>query len=190
VSTKPESVEAVKAPPKRKKLLVVAGLAIVVLVVAGAGGWFYLSKQQASEDGEEAVAHVETKGPPSFFPLENMVVNLADPGGAKVVQIGITLELLDAHSADKIKAYLPTIRSNVLLLISQRTSEVLLQREGKEKLAVDILAEASRPFGAGDAVHASDEAIEKIKAKKKNIKTSLGEENPVRGVLFSSFIIQ
>ena len=44
----------------------------------------------------------------------------------------------------------PTIRSGVLLLVSQRTSEELLQREGKEKLATDILREAARPFGGLD----------------------------------------
>jgi len=191
VSAKPDATEGAKAPPKSKKLLIIVGLAVVILALAGGGGWFYMSKQKAAEDGEEEVVHAEAKGPPTFLPLDNMVVNLADAGGEKVAQVGITLELLDAHATDKVKSYLPTIRSGVLILISQRTAEELLQREGKEKLAADILAEASRPFGGGHEEPAADEAPkEKGKAKKKVAKKKDSEENPVRGVLFSSFIVQ
>ena len=190
MSAKPDAAEGAKAPAKSKKLLMIIGLAVVVLALAGGGGWFYLSKQHAAAEGEEEVIHEAAKGPPTFLPLDNMVVNLADAGGEKVAQDGITLELLDAHATDKVKSYLPTIRSGVLLLISQRTAEELLQREGKEKLAADILTEASRPFGSAPDAHAEEAPKEKGKAKKKTAKKADGEENPVRGVLFSSFIVQ
>ena len=190
MSAKPDVPEEVKAPAKSKKLLIIVGLAVLVAALAGGGGWFYLSKQQAAEDGEEEVVHEEAKGPPTFLPLDNMVVNLADAGGEKVAQVGITLELMDAHATDKVKSYLPTIRSGILLLISQRTAEELLQREGKEKLAADILTEASRPFGGSHEEPVSEVPKEKGKPKKKTAKKKDGEENPVRGVLFSSFIVQ
>ena len=113
-----------------------------------------------------------------------MVVNLADPGGERVAQIGITLEVLDAKSSDTVKAYLPTIRSGILLLISQRTADELLKPEGKEKLAKDILREAAIPFGGGD-----DDEEEASSAKKKK-KRGPPVQYPVIGVLFSSFIVQ
>jgi flagellar FliL protein len=116
-----------------------------------------------------------------------MVVNLADPGGERVAQIGITLEVLDAHSSDNVKAYLPTIRSGILMLISQRTAEELLKTEGKEKLAKDILREASIPFGGGEDDHEEEAASAK---KKKPSKKAAHAEYPVVGVLFSSFIVQ
>jgi flagellar FliL protein len=75
-----------------------------------------------------------------------------------------------------------------LLLISQRTSEELLPREGKEKLAADILDEASRPFEGLDTAHGPDKK-DAAKARKKASKNA-HEDSPVRGVLFSSFIIQ
>jgi flagellar FliL protein len=57
-------------------------------------------------------------------------------------------ECPDAKTAEQIKQYLPSIRSGILMLTSQRTSEELLQREGQgEKLAADILREVSRPLG-------------------------------------------
>lgn len=170
------------APAKSKKLLLIVGMAVLVIALGGGAAWFYISQQRAAADlGEEEVALTpEVKGPPTYLPMDNMVVNLADPGGEKVAQIGITLELLNPKSTEKVKQYLPTIRSGVLLLVSQRTSEELLQREGKEKLAADILEEASRPFGDG-AAPGKAKAASKDKGR---------EGQPVQRVLFSSFIVQ
>jgi flagellar FliL protein len=183
------------APPKSKKLLLIVGVLVVVLGLAGGGAWFFVSKQRAAAAGEsepEAVAHTEVKGPPTYLPMDNMVVNLADPGGEKVAQIGITLELVDAKATEKVKQYLPTIRSSVLLLVSQRTAEELLQREGKEKLASDILREAARPFGGGDEDEEEEPAKPAAGAKKAKVakKPKPRVQMPVTGVLFSSFIVQ
>ncbi|MNL62790.1 Flagellar basal body-associated protein FliL [compost metagenome] len=79
--------------------------------------------------------------------------------------------------------------------MSQRTSNELLQREGKEKLAADILREVSRPLGfsvpsererarAAAATQADDADEEERPARKRT------ERNPVHRVLLSSFIIQ
>jgi flagellar FliL protein len=191
VANKPEAADAAKAPAKSKKMLfIIIG---AVLLLGGGGAFFVISKQRAAaaENGDEPapakVAHSASKTPPAYLPLDNMVVNLADPGGEKVAQVGITLEVLDSHASDSVKAYLPTIRSGVLMLIAQRTSEELLTHEGKEKLAKDILREASIPFGGGDDEHEGETAPSK---KKKPAKKVVHVEYPVVGVLFSSFIVQ
>lgn len=192
MATKPDAdkagdEEAAKGKPKSKKMLLIGGVAFLVLALVGGGAFFLLSKKNAaSEDGEE-VAHVAPKGPPTYLTLDNMVVNLADPGGEKVAQIGITLELADAKSPEKVKQFLPSIRSGVLLLISQRTAAELLVIEGKEKLAEDILREASKPFAP---VETAKQKKEGAKAKKKPGDKPAVDDNPVRGVLFSSFIVQ
>jgi flagellar FliL protein len=186
VSDKPD---AAAAAPKSKKLLIIILAAVLVLVLGGAGAFFFISKQHAAaEDGEEApapkaVSH-DPKLPPAYLPLDAMVVNLADPGGERVAQIGVTLEVLDAKSSETVKAYLPTIRSGILMLISQRTAEELLKPEGKEKLAKDILREAAVPFGGGD------EEEEETASSKKKKRRAAPVQYPVVGVLFSSFIVQ
>lgn len=190
-AAKSEAAEPVKGPAKSKKLLLISGIVFLVLALVGAGAGYFLSKKNAAEGDQEGVVNVAPKGPPTFLPLDNMVVNLADPGGEKVAQIGIALELADVHATDKVKMYLPSIRSSILMLISQRTAEELLRIEGKEKLAADILLAASRPFDAADAVHATTKPVkEGAKAKKKNVDKNATDENPVRGVHFSSFIVQ
>lgn len=185
------------APVKSKKMLVII-IGVVLLVVLAGGGaaaWFMTRSQGDEEGGASAKPAKEApKVAPTFLPLENMVVNLADPGGDRFAQIGITLELEDAKTAEQVKQYLPSIRSGILLLVSQRTSAELLQREGKEKLATDILREVSRPLGykvptererARAAAAQADEEDEDRPAARKPV-----ERNPVQRVLFSNFIIQ
>ncbi len=185
MATKPTDADAAPARPKSKKMLLIV-VAVVVIVLALGAAWIYLVNQRNAalldEEETESVAAVEEAptGPPTYLPLDNMVVNLADPGGERVAQIGVTLELLDAAAAEKVKAYLPSIRSGILILISQRTAEELLQLQGKEKLAADILADASRHF-----VPPAPAVPEGAKKKR-----APAVQSPVRGVLFSSFIVQ
>ena len=174
-----------EAPKKKGKTLLFVLIGVVVLALAGAGGAFYLLKKNTSEDEdgaeEETTKPLDAKSAPTFLPLDNMVVNLADAGGNRFVQVGLTLQLADAATGDAVKAFMPSLRSQILVLISQRTSEELLQVQGKEKLAADIIAGIAKTMGyptpkAGTA---------KDKPKDKDESAS-----PVQAVLFSSFIVQ
>ncbi|WP_422845283.1 flagellar basal body-associated FliL family protein [Acidovorax sp. M2(2025)] len=186
---------AAAAPAKSKKMLIIIlGVVAVLVIGGGAAAWFLMSRSHADdEEGSAAPAHKEApKVAPTFLPLENMVVNLADPGGDRFAQVGITLELDDAKTAEQVKQYLPAIRSGILMLISQRTSSELLQREGKEKLANDILREVSRPLGFSvptERERARAAAADKEEDPEERPRRRV-ERNPVRRVLFSSFIIQ
>jgi len=193
VATKPEAAEAegetAKPVKSKKKLIIIIASVLLLVLLGGGGALFYINKQRAAAaaaaeaEGDEpaapAAAHAADKAPPVYLPMDNLVVNLADPGGERVAQVGITLEVLDAHASDSVKAYMPTIRSGVLLLLSQRTAEDLLSAEGKQKLIEDILRETSKPFGGGE-----EHAPAKKGAKK------APTQYPVVGVLFSSLIVQ
>ena len=183
------------APAKSKKMLIIIiiGVVVAVLVIGGgAAAWFISSRSHADEeDGAAPVRKEAPKVAPTFLPMENMVVNLADPGGDRFAQIGITLELEDAKAAEQVKLYLPSIRSGILMLVSQRTSTELLQREGKEKLAADILREVSRPLGyTVPTERARAAAADKEEDAEDRPSRRRTERNPVHRVLFSSFIIQ
>jgi flagellar FliL protein len=195
LSANPKAADAAdgeKAPAKSKKLLIIVGALVVVLALAGVGAFIFISKQRAAHDGDGEpaasepvkVAHVVSKTPPVYLPLDSMVVNLADPGGERVAQVGITLEVIDAKASESVKAFLPTIRSGVLMLISQRTAEELLKSEGKEKLAEAILREANVPFGG--SAEPEEEETKNSKSKRRVVQI----QYPVVGVLFSSFIVQ
>lgn len=192
MATKP--VEAAVAPPKSKKLLLIVVAVVLFVVLAVLGTMIYINKQRtaaefAEVDAPVAARHVET-GPPTYLPLDNMVVNLADAGGERVAQVGVTLELQNAGAVERVKQYLPTIRSSILLLVSQRTSEDLLKIEGKEKLARDILRAASEPFGG---IGEGDDEVDTGKSgdtRATRKQRPAPVDQPVQRVLFSSFIVQ
>ncbi len=192
MSAKPEAAPAGdNAPAKSKKMLVIIIAAVAVMALGGGGAFFYISKQRAAADEEEPakVVHHDPKTPPVYLPMDSMVVNLADQGGDRVAQVGITMEVRDAKASDMVKAFLPTIRSGILMQLSQRTADELLTAEGKEKLIKSILVEASIPFGGGhDEEEEEEEAA--AKKKKKGKKAPPPPEYPVVGVHFSSFIVQ
>jgi flagellar FliL protein len=176
-ANKPAETATPVAKPKSKRLLMI-GVILVLLAVALAGGWLYLQKRNADimlgieeEHEEEEEEMVVEAAAPIYLPLDTMVVNLS-PDGDRVAQVGITLEVSDDPSMEKVKSYLPALRSDILLLLSQRTAEELLTNEGKEKLKADILASAAAQLKA---------------ARKKGEKRG---PQPVRKVHFSSFIVQ
>jgi len=175
------------AKPKSKKLLFIV-LGVVVLALIGAGAALYVLKKNTAETDEDdegaPVAQQQSskpKLPPTFLPLDNMVVNLADAGGNRFVQLGITLQLQDTATSDSVKAYMPSIRSGILMLISQRSAEEMLQVSGKEKLSKDIITEISllMDYELDDAEPAAGQK-----------KRRRAAPNPVQAVLFSSFIVQ
>lgn len=196
------ATDAALAPKKGSKKLIIL-IAVVLLLVLGGGGaaFFLLKKPHAeAEDGEEAapapkaekkvVQHkLDPKNAPTFVPLDPFTVNLADRDAERYAQIGITLEVDDPKLPDALKAYMPAIRNNILMLLAQKTAGQLLDREGKEKLAEQIRREASRALGYEVDDDEDDEAADEDKPKKKKKKRAQ-QVLPISAVHFSNFIIQ
>ena len=203
----PPVVDAeVVLPKKGKKKLIIIIAAVLAVLLIGGGVAAYMLKQKAAaeasadaEDGdapaakEEHAKKDEHKAPPVFVALDPFVVNLADRDAERFAQIGITLQVDDAHVADDIKLYLPAVRNGILMVLAHKTSQELLERSGKDLLAAEIMRESVRPMGIhieADAPETepspSGDAADKPKKKKKKPV----EHNPIVAVNFSSFIIQ
>ncbi|WP_428509240.1 flagellar basal body-associated FliL family protein [Roseateles sp.] len=190
--------EAPKGGGNKKLIIIIA--AVLVLVLGGGGAALLLMKKKPAADdeegGEAAASHQEAPAhaapkpgtPPVFVPLDPFTVNLSDKDVDRFAQVGITLEVIDAKTADQIKAFLPAIRSNVLMVLSHKTSVELLTREGKEKLAREVLRESVRPMGI--ELEDEDEAEDEAAPKKKKKKKKPAVVSPITQVLFSTFIVQ
>jgi len=204
----PPVVDAdVVVPKKGKKKLIIIIAAVLAVLLIGGGVAAYMLKQKAAaeaaaeaEDGdvpaakEEHAKKDEHKTPPVFVALDPFVVNLADRDSERFAQIGVTLQVDDAHFADELKLYLPAVRNGILMVLAHKTSQELLERSGKEQLAAEIMRESVRPMGiiiAADepAAEPSTDADAADKPKKKK-KKKPAEHNPITSVNFSSFIIQ
>ena len=199
--------DAVPAQAGKKKLIII--IAAVAVLLLGGGGAFFMMKKKAAdaaaaaaaaeEEGEgghkpakaAAVKH-DPKAVPTFVPLDPFTVNLADRETERYAQVGITLEISDAAIGDRIKSFMPVIRNNILLALSDRTAADLLDRDGKKKLAEKIRRESSKALGVEfedeNEEEAAPEASSKTPGKKK--KKRAEPELPIKAVHFSTFIIQ
>ena len=204
---------AVDAPVTRrpKKKLIVIGAVVLALVLAvGAGAVVFLKQRAAhaaaAAAAEEDAASAESatpgapggavKGAPFYLPLDPFIVNLADREADRYAQIGITFEVENSMTGDRIKAYMPAIRNAVLMILANKTSKDLLNREGKEQLALEIQREAVRPMGIEIAgaepvtAAASPSDADAAAAAKAKPRRRGETRNPIQHVHFSSFIIQ
>ena len=180
------------AAPKtggRKKLVVLIAAAVLLLALIGAAVAVVLKKRAIGSESDDGVAEpaastetikAELKAgkPPVFLPLEPFTVNLADRDAERYAQLGVTLELDETKTSDLVKAYMPAIRNNVLMLLAAKTAAELLSHEGKLALAREIRDEALKPLG----VTVADEPGGARRAQQ--------IEYPIRAVHFSNLIVQ
>lgn len=211
MSSAAAAADAADAAPKKgkKKLIILIAAVVALLGLIGGGAVVYLKHKAAAEaaaaeaeEGEDDDGEVvekkqaakashkkdEKAAPPVFVPLEPFVVNLADREADRFAQVGMTLEVIDAKFGDEIKAYMPAIRNNILLLLAHKTAAELMEPEGKEELAREVRREALRPMGY--ELPEEDDGSSKKKKKKKAKAEEPAEELPIKSVQFSSFIIQ
>lgn len=162
---KPAADAAEAAPKKGKgKLLIIIVAAVLLLAGGGGAAWFVLHKKSAGHEETQA-KHEEPAKPPVFARLESFTVNLSADGEEHYLQTDIELQVHDAKDVDKIKAHMPEVRNNILLLLSSKTAGALASVEGKEKLSSEIREQINK------ALHAK-------------------EGEGVSGVFFTSFVIQ
>lgn len=181
----------------RKKLVVIGLVVALLLALAGAAAFVLLGPQNHVDDEEEAARPVASRPapkpgmPPVYLPLEPFTVNLADRDADRYAQVGITLQLDDAKTAEQLKVYMPAIRNNVLMALAHKTADELLSREGKARLAAEIAREAVRPMGIEiDPEDDEAEPTPAADAPPRKKKRRRAVHNPVQQVHFSNFIVQ
>lgn len=165
-----------EAKPKSKKLLIIIIAAVLVILLAAGGAVLFLMMSgNSEEESDEANAPqvsepaARPRTPPQFMPLDPVVINLADPGVIRFAQVAVTLQVADPATNAQITAFLPTIRDGILRQVSRRTAQELLNAEGKDQLAADILELVRQETG---------------------LISTPRVESPIQAVLFASLIVQ
>jgi flagellar FliL protein len=205
----PTVADAVPPAPRggATKLILVGAIALLLVLLLAGGALYWLKVRAAhAEDADAdsdtpaatARARNDPTHPPTFLPLDMFVVNLADKDSDRYAQVGIVLEVESPAFAEQMRAYMPAVRNAVLMILAHKTSRELLEREGKEQLAAEIMRETVRPMGieiaAPSPVSADadkpgagdDDEVDKRASRK----AKRPVRNPIHHVHFSSFIIQ
>lgn len=144
------SVSSGRANPKLVSRMLLGWLLPLVMAVLVIGAADVNAKESSKDD-----LHAR---------LEPFTVNLAGPA-QKYLQVEMTLSVANAEVGERVKAYMPAIRHQLILLLTSKDANALGTTEGKRKLLKEAKSAANNA-----------------------IKVREGEA--VTGVLFTSFIIQ
>lgn len=151
------------APKSKKKLMIFAIVGVAALAAGGGGAWFFMSKK---DDGHKQEAKHEPPAPPVFMAPETFTVNLQPEGEEQYLQVGLVVQVKDQAASDKMKLYIPQIRSRLLMLLSSKKASEITDMPGKNKLIEEVIAQLKQPFAQGDeplqvsSVHFTDFIIQ------------------------------
>jgi flagellar protein FliL len=136
------------AAPKSKKKRVMVAVAVAALAAAGGGAWFFLAND--SNGHAQAAKEQEPPAPPVFMPAETFTVNLLPEGEEQYLQVSVVVQVKNQEASDKMKLYMPHIRSRLLMLLSGKKASEITSIEGKSRLSEEIIAQIKRPFAQGE----------------------------------------
>jgi flagellar FliL protein len=120
-------------------------IAVMLLFMAAVGGGFFILWNKISQLPQATakpkpmpVAEDEnTLGP--LFPLDTMIVNLADQGGKRYLRVTMSLELSNADAEKTIKNRLPEIRDAILMILPSKQYADISTTEGKIALRKELM---------------------------------------------------
>ena len=157
-----ESADAKKdAKGGKSKLPLILGLVVLLLGGGGGGYWWFVVKPAAAAAAAEAAAEEEESDHGSetttkkkkkkaasheeggaAVKFEPFVVNLSDGGGSRFLRVGLSLIIggdeAEAKHLEESKVALLRIRSQVIELLAQQSSDHVVTPEGKAELKEKI----------------------------------------------------
>lgn len=158
-------LDAKPASGNKKKIIIIV-LVGLLLVAASVGGTLMLlgGGEDEGDAAQEDAAVLVPKA--HYLGLENMVVNFAQKGPVKHLQVEMQLMSHDPEVLKAVEEHMPVVRNDILVLLSSQNHEQLSSREGKELLRGELLA-----------------AVQKI------VKENAGLDGP-QAIYFTNFVMQ
>ena len=120
---------------KKKMVLVIAGAALLLAIVAVGLTFWLVSGDESAGEGSEVVAVPKAQ----YMEMDNLVVNFAQRGPARFLQIQMQLMAHDPSVFQVVEQHMPVIRNNLGLLLADAKYEEVSTREGREALNQMIL---------------------------------------------------
>ena len=117
----------------------------VQLKIAGSGVRIWFLRDQITSM-ERAEPEVEAVGP--IYPLETIIVNLADTGGGRYLRVTMELELAAEEGAEEeVTKRLAQIKDAMLTILPTKQFDQLTTVEGKNSLRDEIIGELNTVLG-------------------------------------------
>lgn len=172
-----------KAAPSMMKAVIISTAISAILGGGMMGGMFFvvsgmhaeqLAAVMASAGGEgaggDAVAAVPA-APPKYYSMDpKFVVSFNNQTNARFMQFSLEIMSREDTVIKQVEEHMPVIRSSLLMLFGSQDYEVMVTREGKEKLLLD--------------------AMDDINTTLQKITGAAEKKDLVEAAYFDSFVIQ
>jgi len=139
-----------------KKIIIIVGAVVALLGGGGAGIYFvkpdwlpeFIRGQSAGKEDAAKKHEQEAKHEPEVgADLDVFVVNLAGPAPARYLRTTLSLGIKDEHEKEKIKELSGKIRHAVIMYLTERTAEELVDPAGKNKLREELHKQINKAVG-------------------------------------------
>ena len=161
-----EDLDLDAKPASSKKKIIIIAVVALLLIAGSVGVALMMLGGDEEKVDEEAVAEQPAAPETHYLALEKVVVNFAQKGSPKFLQVEMQLMAHDPAVLTAVEEHMPVIRNDILVLLSGQNAEQLKSREGKETLRGEVLT-----------------ALQKI------VKENADLEGP-QAVYFTNFVMQ
>jgi flagellar FliL protein len=131
-----------------KKVIYIASGGLLLAAITTGALLFLLGNDTPTADTKPvATAAVEKSGgdnkePPVYYSFDpDFVIAFEKPKTARFLKVSMDLMTRDEDVIETIKLHRPAIRDSVLMLLSGKSEDDLMSRDGKEQLRAEVLAE-------------------------------------------------
>jgi len=107
-------------------------------------------EEKKDEKKKEEGGKKEEKGAKPVTTIQNIVTNLADPGGKRYVRLSVEFDFKDEHVAQEFgEKYQARIKDTILTLLWSKTSEELSSVDGMIAFRTELQSRVNQIMGPG-----------------------------------------
>ncbi len=124
------------------RIVVMVVVVLVLLVGAGVGMALFLKQRSVAEEKKRSAAQVMAAIGP-VWPMDSIIVNLADAGGERYLKVTMLLEVATPEATKELDLVKPKIKDTIIDLLSSKTYADLADNAGKQRLRDEVILRAN-----------------------------------------------
>jgi flagellar FliL protein len=125
------------------KKIILISVSVLLLAGIGVGAMLFLKEDPpaGSEAADEVTENVTRVADPIYQGLDpDFIVAFQNPKTVRFIKLSIEVMTRNDDVIEDVKLHMPAIRDRVIILLSGKSEDSLLETDGKEQLRKEVLA--------------------------------------------------